>query len=1179
MKRIAILTALILAAVSSFGQAARVDIPLQTSGPNVPISGGPLPQALWVANAAAYLCTHPSTTLVACQAHPITTYTDSTEGTTCPTATPLVQLPGNTCTAATGTTANVGFWYGGGLFDYWIVSSYGAYGPFSGNSGGSGGSSVWGGITGTLSNQTDLQTALNGKQASGNYLTALTGDCTATGPGAVAITCTKSGGTAFGTGAFATIANYLTIANAASTYAPIFTLTTTGTSGAATYSGNVLNIPQYAAGSGMLWPAGAGGIPNYTGLSTWGTTYSASNQIPANFLNLSSYLTSATAASTYEPLLGNPSTNGYLLSSTSAGVRSWVAPYTLPGTVVQTNQANTYTTGLQDFSSVTMRLPSSVTVGANSITLPASAGTVALVSQIGTWGSLNYPAWSSGTPFVKMTATGTFALDTNSYATTSQLPSTLSAVAHKWLNSYTSGTGLFTQTQPACGDLSDAGTGCSSAAYSLPGTVVQTNQANAYGAYLQDFSSATQVKHPVAAGYVALANGEMGYDSTNLNWHAWDNGADWLVGMMPKTGLTNNHCAEFSLSGNTWTLADAGGTCTTGGSMVWPTTAGIPYWTSGTAWGGAYNSSTPIPANYLPAALSSSTSINSTTIPASSTLAYLGAAAQTFMNGLTAPTFTSNVATGTAPFTVTSTTPVSNLSIGGNAATATSATTATNLSGTGVDSIPYQSASATTGYIASPTVNDYYAMGWNVTGSAAVPPTAINLSSIFSPIAGSSSLTTLGTITAGTWHGSVITSAYLPATTVYTGQANSFGAYTQSFAGSIADTAHSSFGANATVDYTNPVISSGLFPSYNVISAYEKSTTATGVNGIVNEVDWSPTVTPTKSPVALASDEEINFDSLSTVPSSVFANYLAVESAGATKGVQEMIGVLASANADGNAPVFFEVAAQANTGNFGTGTVSTAVSLDTNYISTSTGTTTNLRYLECETPQISGGGSVTNEVCLQIGTLNGTGTNYPIWVGDTHPSYFAGALIGNGFDVGSATSPVVVIPSTATGYTGSGNVVLSASPALTGTPTATTQTAGDNSTKLATTAYVATAVTNGAYTLPSQYKTWSCEPGLGDGLNAITAGTYLQSTCWNKTGATVTLTGVGCFTDNAGSSTLNAAGNTLGALLTGAVTCTSSLASGTQSSNVLLTNGDYIKFTFVADGTSKQTTFVVTGSY
>jgi hypothetical protein len=114
--------------------------------------------------------------------------------------------------------------------------------------------------------------------------------------------------------------------------------------------------------------------------------------------------------------------------------------------------------------------------------------------------------------------------------------------------------------------------------------------------------------------------------------------------------------------------------------------------------------------------------------------------------------------------------------------------------------------------------------------------------------------------------------------------------------------------------------------------------------------------------------------------------------------------------------------------------------------------------------------------------------------------------------------------------------------------------------------------------LPAQYKTWSCQPGLGDGLNAITAGTYLQSECWNTTGVTVTLTGISCYTDT-GSSTLNAAGNTLGALLTGAVTCTSSLAAGTQSANVALTSGDYIKFTFVADGTAKQATFVVKGTF
>ena len=46
---------------------------------------------------------------------------------------------------------------------------------------------------------------------------------------------------------------------------------------------------------------------------------------------------------------------------------------------------------------------------------------------------------------------------------------------------------------------------------------------------------------------------------------------------------------------------------------------------------------------------------------------------------LTAPVLISNVATGTAPFTVTSTTPVANLSIGGNAATATNSTNATFL--------------------------------------------------------------------------------------------------------------------------------------------------------------------------------------------------------------------------------------------------------------------------------------------------------------------------------------------------------------------------------------------------------------------------------------------------------------------------------------------------------------------
>lgn len=38
------------------------------------------------------------------------------------------------------------------------------------------------------------------------------------------------------------------------------------------------------SGGSMTWPSGGAGIPNYTGSSAWGTSYSASNAIPANFL-------------------------------------------------------------------------------------------------------------------------------------------------------------------------------------------------------------------------------------------------------------------------------------------------------------------------------------------------------------------------------------------------------------------------------------------------------------------------------------------------------------------------------------------------------------------------------------------------------------------------------------------------------------------------------------------------------------------------------------------------------------------------------------------------------------------------------------------------------------------------------------------------------------------------------
>jgi hypothetical protein len=118
----------------------------------------------------------------------------------------------------------------------------------------------------------------------------------------------------------------------------------------------------------------------------------------------------------------------------------------------------------------------------------------------------------------------------------------------------------------------------------------------------------------------------------------------------------------------------------------------------------------------------------------------------------------------------------------------------------------------------------------------------------------------------------------------------------------------------------------------------------------------------------------------------------------------------------------------------------------------------------------------------------------------------------------------------------------------------------------------------GSYTLPTQYTKLRCESGLGDGLNAIAAGTYLQTFCYNDSGVTWTISGIKCFTDNSGTSTLNVMDNLSNALLTGPITCSNSFAAGTQSSTVTILSGGYAEFTFVSDGTSKQSTWLVSMS-
>lgn len=122
--------------------------------------------------------------------------------------------------------------------------------------------------------------------------------------------------------------------------------------------------------------------------------------------------------------------------------------------------------------------------------------------------------------------------------------------------------------------------------------------------------------------------------------------------------------------------------------------------------------------------------------------------------------------------------------------------------------------------------------------------------------------------------------------------------------------------------------------------------------------------------------------------------------------------------------------------------------------------------------------------------------------------------------------------------------------------------------------------TFGAVPLATQYTKLRCTNiGLGDGLNAIASGTYTVFGCVNDSGVTWTITGIHCWTDNAGTSTLQAANNAGTNLLTGAVTCNSTKsaggAAGTQSGTTTLAANDAVTFTFVSDGSTKTTTWTV----
>lgn len=122
----------------------------------------------------------------------------------------------------------------------------------------SGGGAAWGSITGTLSTQTDLQNALDAKQddlVSGTNIKTIEGQ-SLLGSGDINLTASDVGlGNVDNTSDLNKPISTAT-QTALNSKQNTLTLTTTGTSGAATLIGATLNIPQYSGG-------GTSGINNF----------------------------------------------------------------------------------------------------------------------------------------------------------------------------------------------------------------------------------------------------------------------------------------------------------------------------------------------------------------------------------------------------------------------------------------------------------------------------------------------------------------------------------------------------------------------------------------------------------------------------------------------------------------------------------------------------------------------------------------------------------------------------------------------------------------------------------------------------------------------------------------------------------------------------------------------------
>lgn len=117
--------------------------------------------------------------------------------------------------------------------------------------------------------------------------------------------------------------------------------------------------------------------------------------------------------------------------------------------------------------------------------------------------------------------------------------------------------------------LNKDGSSCSPGGAAFSGITAATNSnAGTFAASGNswDFTGTTIFKMRVGAGLTSSANGDIGYDTTNKNWHAFGNAVDNFLGVFTAAGTyVANDCVKIT-SINPLVLADSGGACGGAGS-------------------------------------------------------------------------------------------------------------------------------------------------------------------------------------------------------------------------------------------------------------------------------------------------------------------------------------------------------------------------------------------------------------------------------------------------------------------------------------------------------------------------------------------------------------------------------------------------------------------------------------